>query len=206
MLASAIGHWCRRCSAPAIQAGKSPEVCPHCRGEKFAWRHAVALGLYRGELGKAIIRIKHSNSEALATALARLLFDRREADLKALACDVVVPVPMHWLRRWRRGTNAPDSIAQALAARLDIPCGKGALVRRRLTPLQVDSSWSERKANQRRSFRVASGFDFKNRRVLLVDDVLTSGATTHSAARILRRAGAAEICVAVLARAGIGEM
>jgi ComF family protein len=164
------------------------------------------LGIYHGELGKAVVRIKHSSSESLAGALARFLVDRRGYDLKSFHSEVVVPVPMHWLRRWRRGTNAPDVIGQAIAAQLDIAYGGGVLVRRRLTPLQVDSTLEQRRTNQRGSFRVASGYNLQGRRVLLVDDVLTSGATTDAAAKVLISAGAAEVNVAVLARAGIGKM
>jgi ComF family protein len=123
--------------------------------------------------------------------------------LQALAADVIVPVPLHWRRRWARGYNQSEAVALALADRLHWPCWPHGLCRWRHTPMQHhQSSPTARRLNVQGAFRVAPRVSFQGRTVLLVDDVMTTGSTMHEAARTLRDAGAARVVVAVLARAG----
>jgi ComF family protein len=180
------------------------QECGHCCGETFPWQRVVALGRYRGELSQAVVCTKRLRNEPLILALGRLLFETRAAALRQLQPEVVVPIPMHWFRRARRGTNGPDLLAEALAACLKLPLKTGGLKRRRLTPLQVNVMPSERHLHQRKSFCVGAARHVKGRRVLLVDDVLTTGATAAEAASTLLEAGAAAVAVAALAR-GIGD-
>ena len=113
----------------------------------------------------------------------------------------MVPVPLHWRRRWRRGYNQSEALARPIAARLRLPFRPGSWLRRiRNTPEQKGSGMAaERLENVRGAFRVA-GAELAGRTVLLVDDVLTTGSTASEAARTLRRAGAKRVVVAVLAR------
>lgn len=160
----------------------------------------MALGPYRGELGEAIVRTKRAKNEPLVFALGRLLAAERGSELNDLQADVVLPMPMHWLRRVRRGTNGPDLLAEALATCLNLPMKSGWLRRRRLTSLQVEVAPSERLVRQRKSFSAVKR-KVHGRRILLVDDVLTTGATAAEASQTLLEAGAAAVSVAVLARA-----
>lgn len=178
--------------------------CVHCHREKFPWESAVALSGYRGELGQAVVRTKKSRNEPLIFALSHLLFERHGDRLRELHADVVVPMPTHWLRRMRRGTNGPDLIGEVLAKCLQLPLCTAGLRRTRLTPLQVDVNQSERHLYQRKSFRSGANRHIKGRRVLLVDDVLTTGATASEAAKTLLESGASAVYVAALARA-IGD-
>ncbi len=203
-LAPPMVHWCPRCSAPLEAASLLANACFRCRTDKFLWERAVSLGRYRGALGEAVVRTKLATGEMLAMNLGRLLCHERGPALKALLADVVVPIPSHWRRRLRRGTSGPEQMAAAIAKFLGLPLGTGSLVRRRNTPLQVDSTPRRRRVNQRRSFRVAAGYNFSARHVLLVDDVLTTGYTAHEAARTLLAAGAVAVYVATIAR-GIGD-
>ena len=109
--------------------------------------------------------------------------------------------PLHWWRRWQRGYNQSSSLALALATRLRLPLEKWWLKRIRNTPSQKALSAAARKENVRGAFRVRSTAAPKGRSILLVDDVMTTGATAHEAARVLRAAGATRVIVAVLARA-----
>ena len=162
---------------------------------------AVALGNYEGLLRNAVLRMKRDTEEPLSAALAELLFQRREAALAALAADVVVPAPMYWLRRLARGTNSPEIVAERLARRLRLPCVPRMIRRLRNTRPQGALARQERLENVRGAFRLRHGCDVSGARVLLVDDILTTGATCGEIARQLLTAGAVEVSVAVLARA-----
>ena len=138
-------------------------------------------------------------------AMGRLLVQRFRDALEPLKLDVVVPVPMHWTRRLVRGTNSPEVMGRVVARQLGIVFGPRALRRQRRTRKLADLSRQERKRTLRNAFSVAHGCDFAAARVLLVDDVLTTGTTCDTAARVLKKGGAAEVTVLVAARAYTGD-
>ena len=117
----------------------------------------------------------------------------------ALRTDVVIPVPLHWLRRLRRGHNQSEHLSAAIATLIQAEHRPGWLQRIRHTPSQVSSTPTDRRTNIRGAFRAARGANLKGKAVLLVDDVLTTGSTASEAARALRDAGAQSIHLAVLA-------
>jgi ComF family protein len=119
----------------------------------------------------------------------------------ALNLDAVVPVPLHWVRRWQRGYNQSSAIAYGLASRLRLPFRPGWLRRTRNTPSQTKQTASGRRDNVRGAFAVPRRVRLDGQTVLLVDDVMTTGATASEAARALRKAGAGRVAVAVLGRA-----
>ncbi len=203
-LAPPVGSWCVRCGAPADGLASTTDGCGHCNRESISWDRTVALGRYSGDLSQAVLRTKRARNEALTLSLGRLLFETRRTALQELQPDMVVPVPLHWWRRIRRGTNGPDLIAEALAKCLGLPLRASALKRSRLTALQVEVNPSERYLHQRKSFRVGNRRQIAGRRLLLVDDVLTTGATAAEAASVLLKGGAGAVSVAVLAR-GVGN-
>jgi ComF family protein len=138
-------------------------------------------------------------------ALAHLLVDQRGERLASLTIDVVVPIPMHWTRRLWRGVNNPDFLARTVSQRLRLPCAPHLLRMRRRTQPQTGLTANGRLVNVRGAFRAPPHPDLAGSRVLLIDDVMTTGATAAEAARTLRRAGVAEVAIAVLARAeGLG--
>jgi ComF family protein len=145
--------------------------------------------------------MKHRQGETLAAALAELLLRRRRADLDDFRPDVLAPVPMHWWRRLGRGFNSPDVLAHVLARALRVPCAQGLLIRGRNTVPQMRLKPRMRFRNLRGALRVRAGEAVAGRRVLLVDDILTTGATCSEAAKVLKAAGATWVGVAVLARA-----
>lgn len=176
------------------------DSCPHCRrlGPPRPWRQIVVLSAYEGALREAVLRAKRPSGEDVAAALATLLVDKHRATLDTWRIDRVVPVPMHWLRRSLRGTSAADEMAARVAARLHRPWCR-ALVRRKATRMQNALPPADRAANVRGVF--ACRRSVTGARILLVDDVLTTGATLADCCRALREAGAASIDVAVVARA-----
>ncbi len=196
---------CPRCAAdvPAMVDGET--FCPQCRKPAPRFQAAVRLGRYEGALRSSILQIKHESAQPLAEALARLFVAERAGELAALQFDVVVPIPMHWARRIWRGVNNPDALARRVATRLAIPAAGHLLRRRRRTRPQTGLTRNWRLVNVRGAFQVGRSDDLPGARVLIVDDVMTTGATANEAARVLRQAGASFIAVAVLARAdGLG--
>ncbi len=202
-LAPPVANWCRKCGAPVTTPTTHTDDCVHCQDDKFPWETVIALGNYEGELSQAVVRTKSARGEAVAATLGRLLCEVRRESLLALKADVLVPLPMHWSRRLMRGTNGPDLIAAAIAKSLGVPLRAAWLKRQRLTPLQTDLTPTDRKTNQRKSFRVSRRARFAGRRVLLVDDVLTTGSTAADATKTLLTTGADAVAIAVLAR-GVG--
>jgi predicted amidophosphoribosyltransferase len=159
------------------------------------------LGVYREDLRRAVLQAKSAGGEALARTLADLLLAARSAEFRTGRWDVVVPVPHHWSRRFSPRHAASETIAERLAARLGLPYD-GRLVRKtRITPPQAGTAPSVRRRQQRGAFAAANA---NGLRILLVDDVLTTGATADEVSKVLRAAGAASITVAVIAR-GIGD-
>ncbi|MCC7084794.1 MAG: ComF family protein [Pirellulales bacterium] len=200
-LAPPLEHRCQRCSAAIAYLPEVGEDCIHCRASQFRFHRVVALGNYRLDLRRAILETKHRSGEILAQSLTQLLLERRRGSLGELNAEIVVPVAMHWRRRLRRGTNGPELMAAALARNLQLPFAAGALYRSKYTRRQSESTLRERRVNQRNSFRVRRAKQIAGRRVLLVDDVLTTGATCNAASKALLAAGAASVVVAVFARA-----
>jgi ComF family protein len=194
------------CACPYCAATVGPYValengCPSCRAHRFRFERALRLGVYDDDslLREVILRLKHATGEGLAELLGAFWAEHAEARLRELGADVVVPVPLHWWRRWQRGYNQSEALARALAARLDLPCKPRWLRRIRHTARQPKSATARRK-NVQQAFRVRPCAALRGKTVLLVDDVMTTGSTADEAARALREAGAARVVVAVLAR------
>jgi ComF family protein len=142
--------------------------------------------------------MKHERGRRLAVALADLFFEIRTGKIAALGIDAVVPVPLHWKRRAWRGYNQSAEVAERLAHRLRLPFHENLLRRTRPTPVQTNLSATKRRENVRNAF--APRRRLEGATVLLVDDVMTTGATCHYAAKALKEAGASKVIAAILAR------
>lgn len=196
---------CPRCAARVAVALPQGAGCAACRPRRLKFDRVFPLGSYEGALRQAVLRLKRPGHEALALALGTLLAEHVGRALAALPLDAVVPVPMHWQRRLARGTNSPELLAEPVARWLRLPLARRLLRRRRNTPMQTDLSPPQRFQNIRGAFAVSKGYPLAAARLLLVDDVLTTGATASEAAATLLRAGAASVSVAVVARTDYAE-
>jgi ComF family protein len=172
-----------------------------CRQNPVSFEAAVRLGPYVGALREAVLRLKSARNEGLAELLGERLAERQGERLRGLGADAIVPVPLHWRRRLGRGYNQSAAIAHGLGARLGLPCRYLWLWRVRYTPSQKTVAGAQRWDNVRGAFQVRPGLRLGGLHLLLVDDVMTTGATASEAARALLEGGAARVSVAVLARA-----
>ena len=184
---------CRVCGRPATEPGSCP-----CRGRCRDWDGIAVLAGYDGELREAVLAAKRPAGELIAAGLASLLVRQHGRTISEWGVDLVVPVPMHWQRRVRRGGSLADALARPLAAGLRLPC-RGVLTRTRATVMQNELEPQLRPANVRGAFR--AGPRAAGRRVLLVDDVTTTGGTLAACRTALDKAGAAAVFAAVVARA-----
>jgi ComF family protein len=190
---------CPWCAATVGPHTDTSDGCVACRGDALGFDAAVRLGPHDGRLRDAVLRMKSAAGEGLAEMVGRVFWEAAGDRLHTAGVQVVVPVPLHWRRRWRRGYNQAAAVARELAAGLRVRC-VGALCRVRNTPPQVGTSAAARRENVRGAFRITHARAVTSRVVLLVDDVMTTGSTAGEAARTLREAGAARVVVAVLAR------
>lgn len=208
----AAGRVCSPCIADIVDASRrcpwcasvaTDPVCPRCAGRAHDHDGMVVLGGYGGTLREAVLRAKRPAGRAVAAVLARLLHERHAAAIRYWRVDVVTPVPMHWWRRVLRGSSAADVIADEFAAAVRVPA-VSLLRRRRCTVMQNRLPPERRRANVRDAFAVARG-PIRGKRVLLVDDVVTTGGTIAACRKALVAAGAAAVHVAVIARAEQGS-
>lgn len=200
MLKSMGGTFCPRCGHQVSPWALVQGACPQCLGQEFQIERLLCCGLYEGPLRQMIIGLKRGRSE-LAEYLGSLLQTVVEASELRQHIDMMVPVPLHWTRHWRRGYNQ----AQLLARSLGIPLSE-VLRRVRRTSIQPGMiSWAARQRNVAQAFAVKDpGNRVVGQRLCLVDDVKTSGATLNECARMLREAGAVSVWGLVLAVAGQG--
>jgi ComF family protein len=163
----------------------------------------MAMGVYRDELRDAVIRMKKRVNEPLTLSVGILAAKTLKKKITEFAPDLIVPVPTHWLKRLHRGTNGPDLLVEGVGRSLAIPTAMDLLTCRRRTQKQGTLMPAERQRNVRNAFVANVGYDIRATRGLLVDDIMTTGATASEAARVLRKAGASSVRVAVVAR-GVG--
>lgn len=182
-------HQCGRCLASPPRFGKARSVA----------RYRSSAEAENGTLAAMIRRHKYGLDQSLAHALAQCLGD--ELPVQAADYDLIVPVPLHRRRlRWR-GFNQAALLADAVARRLGGRLEVGVLARIRPTPPQTAQDLESRTRNVRGAFAVRQPARVKDQRLLLVDDVFTTGATVNECARVLRAAGARSVDVLTLARA-----
>ena len=196
--------FCPRCGAPfrhaiALDGDGS---CGECAGRDTGFDAAYAFGPFDGELRGLIHLFKYGRVEALAKPLGRMLSLALPAGERF---EAIVPMPLHWRRRWSRGFNQ----AGLLARELSEATGTGmvqAVRRRRATEAQARLSRTARQANVHGAFIVRRPAAIAGKRVLLVDDVMTTGATASACARAMKRAGATHVAAITLARVGLDFM
>ncbi|HBV63579.1 MAG TPA: hypothetical protein DEF45_11205 [Rhodopirellula sp.] len=185
----------------------NPGKCPHCYDQKFKFEAVFPLWLYQDRVREAVLAAKHANHTALAATLGRRL-GARVLEIQELPSkfDLVTYVPSHFTRQFARGGNGNQVIAEEVGKTLGVPCRQPLKITRRISK----QAWL---GDQARNRNVSDAFCFKKsyawgrrsglktNRILVVDDVMTTGATANEVSRVLLASGARGVCLAVVARA-----
>jgi ComF family protein len=192
---------CNRCGLPFIPEGGINHFCQKCLVSPPFFGIARAFSRYQGGLKEAIARFKYEEKIALGEKLGKLMAQVTYPDLTLDAYHLVMPVPLHPKRLRERGFNQSAILAQQVNRRCRTPVDLFSLRRHRATGSQVNLGLTERRRNVKGAFSLSNGKKVKNKSVLLVDDVYTSGATVNECAKVLLKAGAVRVDVLTLARA-----
>jgi ComF family protein len=192
--------FCERCGLPFEGALTTPFQCANCDGVELHFTSARSAVAAVGAVLEAIHRYKYQRALWLETFLAKLLVEAAAPALRGGGWNAIVPVPLFPAKEREREFNQAERLARHLSAAAGIPVRAGALRRVRPTPTQTRLSREERAANMRNAFAVRPGAALAGCRVVLVDDVFTTGATTNACAAALRAAGADAVCVWTVAR------
>ena len=196
---------CSQCGRPMASAatsdGPQPPLCHLCRRGVYAFDLARSFGAYTPRMARAILLLKYSNVTPLGLWFARLLAGAVGRQPELFAADVLVPVPLDRGRLRERGYNQAGVIARPLARLLGIPFRSYLLVRTRPRPNQLRLTRRERWETVRGAYATHERALVDKLRVLLVDDVFTTGATLDACSRALKGAGAARVVGLTVARA-----
>jgi ComF family protein len=189
---------CRQCGLPG-QWGTT-KLCADCVRKPPAWDSAVAALVYEYPIDQLVQNFKFhrdtASGQLLAEELARAVMAKIRADAGDSA-DLIIPVPLHFLRQFRRGFNQAEMLASVIGKHCGIPIGSKLLQRRTYTTAQSGLSRKARRKNLRHAFNCPP---IKAGHVALVDDVLTTGTTLQECSRVLKAAGAHKVSVWVAAR------
>jgi len=189
---------CPRCALPYSTEGGSDHLCENCLRTPPPYSWVAALGLYEEALRRAVHRFKYEGGVGLDRPLGDLLATVLETG-RNWRPDLLVPVPLHRTRLRERTYNQSLLLARSLGSRWQLPVASRLLLRSRPTLPQQGLPAEERRRNLQGAFSLRRAL--QGERVLLLDDVLTTGATARECSRVLLAGGAAEVAVAVLARA-----
>jgi ComF family protein len=192
--------FCERCGLPYEGDITTKFECTNCREMELDFRSARAAAAAGGPVLEAIHRYKYQRALWFEPFLAGLLVSEAGPELRREPWDWIVPVPLHPAKEREREFNQAERLAVRLGAAVGTPVKTNLLRRIAATRTQTLLTRDQRAANMRNAFALRPGQKLAGRRIVLVDDVFTTGATTSACARALRKAGAGDICVWTVAR------
>lgn len=204
-------YLCSRCVLKAVLTGDKIcpicgrpgyiDICPFCNEKRPAYKTARSAGLYEGILKEGIHRLKYSGHRHLVPTLAGFLiqaYDKEPRWHKNI--DIIIPVPMDKARKRERGFNQTELLAGYLSKKLSIPYDSRILRKAKKTLPQVNLTRGKRLVNLTDAFYSPAGISISGKRILLIDDVYTTGATVTECAKTLLFSGAEEVNILTLAR------
>lgn len=195
-----VPPFCERCGLPYAGDITSSFECSNCREMELHFVSARAAVVANDLLLDVIHRYKYKRALWFEPFLADLLVRQASPALTQARWDLLVPVPLHPLKKREREFNQAERLAADLSRATGIPVERRLARRTEYTRTQTQLTRAERAANVRNAFSVRKGKRLEGARVVLLDDVLTTGATTSACAKALQQAGASEVCVWTVAR------
>lgn len=198
-LAPRTGGYCAMCARVYALEDESTHLCLDCRLKPVLWNSISFHSVYQGLLRDMIIRYKFSEDLGLGSVLGNLLYEAA-SNHPYEYLDWIIPVPLHSKRLQSRGFNQSLELSRMLGKKTKLPVLKDALVKIRHTPPQSSMGRKSRLKGLKGVFQVRRD-TFKNSRIMLVDDIMTTGSTLRECSKVLLEAGVAEIRVTILARA-----
>jgi len=193
--------YCQRCGLPFQGALSTPFECENCRGESFEFEFARASVIANETVRLALHQYKYHRALWMEPCLTQWLVSGAVPALTNQGWTCIVPVPLHSVRYREREFNQASRLAHRLGAALGIPVQENWIVRTAPTPTQTRLNRRERAVNVQGAFGAVKNASARNQSVIIVDDILTTGATTNAVAQVVRELGADRICVWTLARA-----
>jgi competence protein ComFC len=186
-------NYCNKCGKPL----KENESCSDCLHKKYYFTRALSPFIYKNPVNYAIQNLKYNGKKYLATCFASYL---KDCYLK-LDCnvDIIIPVPLNEKRFKERGFNQAELLSDALSLKIFVPVYKNVVIRNRYTTTQTALDIVGREDNVKGAFTVINKKSIKDKSILIVDDVYTTGATTNELSKVLKLAGAKNIFVLCVA-------
>lgn len=192
--------FCSSCGRHLERKSLNKSICPVCLRRRLYFDRAFSPCLYEGVAKELIHEFKYKGKEYLGKPLSKIMIEFiKEYELPVDYLDFIIPMPLHKTRLREREFNQSEILSRKIAGEFKKDVLAGALKRLRPTKTQTELPTDKRFENVRNSFSVPKENDLKNRNILIVDDVLTTGATSSEAARALKDAGANIVFVLTLA-------
>ncbi|MDB6026029.1 MAG: putative amidophosphoribosyltransferase [Verrucomicrobiales bacterium] len=196
-----VPPYCDRCCFPFEGDISNKFECSNCREVELHFRYARSAVVTSPLLLDVIHRWKYNRALWFEPFLAELLIREAAPALREEKWDLIVPVPLHSKKEREREFNQAERLARHLSHATTISVNKDLLTRAEFTLTQTQLTREQRAENVRRAFTMKGGKKLNGEKIILLDDVLTTGATTNACAKVLREAGASEVCVWTVARA-----
>jgi ComF family protein len=195
-----VAPFCEICGDPVAGAVEHGFTCYACAAEAPSFDRARSAARYEGAVGEALRQLKYEKGFWTAPDVARMLHGCLNAEFSAQEFDMVVPVPLHHVRRRERGYNQSEVLAKELARLIGCQIKPGVVRRIRPTTTQTNLTAPQRLSNVKNAFRSRREKQLTGKCILLVDDVMTTGATVNACAKALKKGGAASVYVLTAAR------
>lgn len=198
--------YCKKCNKPLLISvdlfrQEQNIFCVDCKKKKYSFEFARSVGRYDGVLKECIHLFKYYGEKELAKPLGKLLIDylTKNEEFRELI-DLIIPVPLHKNDLRKRGFNQSVLLAKIIGNYFSIPVKEEVLIKKRLTPSQVNLSKKERDKNIFKAFFINESKEVKEKNILILDDIFTTGSTVEECAKELKKAGTKNIFVLTLAR------
>lgn len=185
------GYQCEKCGKPVEHTG---ELCPDCTESEHIFKKGMGIFYYDDIMRSSIHKFKYQGRQEYGRFYGNAAWKYGQEQLKKWNPQVLVPVPVHISRKIQRGYNQAEVIARVLAEQMGVPVAADVVIRKKRTKAQKDLSPEERKQNLEAAFAKGKS-PLLWKRVLLIDDIYTTGSTVDAVSRILRESGAEEIYV-----------